>query len=167
MEKTKQPLSTFRLVAGIITIVLSVLVTFQSCAAGLSNALEENGESGGSAGVLLAVCFLVAGIVGIVTRKSTGAGGAFTSAGFYIVGGLIGLICAGSYADLVIWGVISVAFGVTGGAFGVADKDHGPTLLLLQKYISCPFRTGIRFFQTKLLPNTCVVQSSIRIFSAI
>ena len=67
MEKTKQPLSTFRLVAGIITIVLSVLVTFQSCAAGLSNALEENGESGGSAGVLLAVCFLVAGIVGIVT----------------------------------------------------------------------------------------------------
>ena len=50
MEKTKQPLSTFRLVAGIITIVLSVLVTFQSCAAGLSNALEENGESGGSAG---------------------------------------------------------------------------------------------------------------------
>ena len=51
MEKTKQPLSTFRLVAGIITIVLSVLVTFQSCAAGLSNALEENGESGGSAGV--------------------------------------------------------------------------------------------------------------------
>ena len=45
MEKTKQPLSTFRLVAGIITIVLSVLVTFQSCAAGLSNALEENGES--------------------------------------------------------------------------------------------------------------------------
>lgn len=44
MEKTKQPLSTFRLVAGIITIVLSVLVTFQSCAAGLSNALEENGN---------------------------------------------------------------------------------------------------------------------------
>ena len=121
MEKTKQPLSTFRLVAGIITIVLSVLVTFQSCAAGLSNALEENGESGGSAGVLLAVCFLVAGIVGIVTRKSTGAGGAFTSAGFY---GLIGLICAGSYADLVIWGVISVAFGVIFIIAGVLTKKR-------------------------------------------
>ena len=120
MEKTKQPLSTFRLVAGIITIVLSVLVTFQSCAAGLSNALEENGESGGSAGVLLAVCFLVAGIVGIVTR----AGGAFTSAGFYIVGGLIGLICAGSYADLVIWGVISVAFGVIFIIAGVLTKKR-------------------------------------------
>lgn len=124
MEKTKQPLSTFRLVAGIITIVLSVLVTFQSCAAGLSNALEENGESGGSAGVLLAVCFLVAGIVGIVTRKSTGTGGAFTSAGFYIVGGLIGLICAGSYADLVIWGVISVAFGVIFIIAGVLTKKR-------------------------------------------
>ena len=124
MEKTKQPLSTFRLVAGIITIVLSVLVTFQSCAAGLSNALEENGESGGSAGVLLAICFLVAGIVGIVTRKSTGAGGAFTSSGFYIVGGLIGLICAGSYADLVIWGVISVAFGVIFIIAGVLTKKR-------------------------------------------
>ena len=92
MEKTKQPLSTFRLVAGIITIVLSVLVTFQSC--------------------------------GIVTRKSTGAGGAFTSAGFYIVGGLIGLICAGSYADLVIWGVISVAFGVIFIIAGVLTKKR-------------------------------------------
>ena len=102
MEKTKQPLSTFRLVEGIITIVLSVLVTFQSCAAGLSNALEENGESGGSAGVLLA----------------------FTSAGFYIVGGLIGLICAGSYADLVIWGVISVAFGVIFIIAGVLTKKR-------------------------------------------
>lgn len=122
MEKTKQPLSTFRLIAGIITIVLSVLVTFQSCAAGISNALEENGESGGSAGVLLAVCFLVAGIVGIVTRKSTGAGGAFTSGGFYIVGGLIGFASAGSYSDLIIWSVISVAFGILFVIAGILTK---------------------------------------------
>ena len=122
MEKTKQPLSTFRLIAGIITIVLSVLVTFQSCAAGISNVLEENGESGGSAGVLLAVCFLVAGIVGIVTRKSTGAGGAFTSGGFYIVGGLIGFASAGSYSDLIIWSVISVAFGILFVIAGILTK---------------------------------------------
>ena len=124
MEKAKQPLSTFRLVAGIITIVLSVIVTFQSCAAGVSNALEENGEAGGSAGVLLAVCFLVAGIVGIVTRKSTGAGGTFTSGGFYIAGGLVGLMCAGSYSDLVIWGVLSIVFGIIFVIAGILTKKN-------------------------------------------
>lgn len=120
----KQPMSTFRLVAGIITIILSVLVTFQSCAAGLSNALEENGEIGGSAGVLLAVCFLIAGIVGIVTRKSIKMGGAMTSAGFYIFGGLIGFVNAGSYKDLTIWSTLSVIFGILFVVAGILVKKR-------------------------------------------
>lgn len=37
-------MKTSKLVVGIISIVLSILVAFQSCAAGLSNALESNGE---------------------------------------------------------------------------------------------------------------------------
>ena len=37
-------MKTWKLVSGILSIVLFVLVTFQSCAAGLSNALQENGE---------------------------------------------------------------------------------------------------------------------------
>lgn len=124
MEKTKQPLSTFRLVIGIITIVLSVLITFQSCAAGMSNALEENGEAGGTAGLFLAICFLVAGIVGIVTRKSSSCGGTFTSAGFYIVAGLVGFAGAGSYADLTIWSVLSVVFGIIFIIAGVLVKKN-------------------------------------------
>lgn len=35
-----------KLVSGILSIVLALLVMFQSCAAGISNALEENGEIG-------------------------------------------------------------------------------------------------------------------------
>ena len=37
-------MKVWRLVSGILSIILCVLVAFQSCAAGLSNALEENGE---------------------------------------------------------------------------------------------------------------------------
>ena len=44
---------TMRLVVGIISIVLSLVVLFQSCAAGIGNALSDNGESGGIGGVFL------------------------------------------------------------------------------------------------------------------
>lgn len=58
-----------RLVIGIISFVMALIVTFQSCFAGLGNAMEDNGEVGGSAGVVLAVFAIVAGIIAIVTRK--------------------------------------------------------------------------------------------------
>lgn len=101
-----------KLVIGIISIVLSGLITFQSCAAGLSNALSENEEIGGTAGILLAICLLVAGIVGIVTRNSPSKGAAITTACFFIAGGIIAFASAGSFSDLYIWAVISIAFGL-------------------------------------------------------
>ena len=91
-------MKTSKLVVGIISIVLSILVALQSCAAGLSNALESNGEVSGTAGVLLAISFLVAGIVAICTRN--GGKGGYVSAGFYVFFGLIAMMMAGSYADL-------------------------------------------------------------------
>lgn len=63
-----------RLVIGIISFVMALIVTFQSCFAGLGNAMEDNGEVGGSAGVVLAVFAIVAGIIAIVTRKGEGKG---------------------------------------------------------------------------------------------
>lgn len=99
-----------KLIIGIISIVLFVLVAMQSCAAGLGNALSSNGEVSGTAGFFLAICLLIAGIVAICTRA--GGKGGYVSTGFYIVGGLLALICAGSYADLYIWSVISLIFGV-------------------------------------------------------
>ncbi len=100
-----------KLILGIISFVLAAFVIFQSCAAGLGNALENNGEVGGTAGVLLAICAIVAGIIAIVTRNSNGAG-AYVAGGFYLIGGIIGAACAGSYSDLVIWGVLCIIFGV-------------------------------------------------------
>lgn len=105
-------MKTTKLVLGIISIVLSVFVLFQSCAAGLGNALSENGESSGSAGAILAICLLVAGIVGIATRNGK-AGGAYTAGGFYIVGGILGFANAGTlYQDLYIWSVLCIIFGI-------------------------------------------------------
>lgn len=103
-------MKTSKLVVGIISIVLSILVALQSCAAGLSNALESNGEVSGTAGVLLAISFLVAGIVAICTRN--GGNGGYVSAGFYVFFGLIAMMMAGSYADLTIWAVLSIIFGI-------------------------------------------------------
>ena len=63
-------MKTWKLVSGILSIILFALVAFQSCAAGMSNALEENGEVSGSAGIIVAVLLLTGGIVSVATRKS-------------------------------------------------------------------------------------------------
>ncbi|MBQ3513162.1 MAG: hypothetical protein IJA32_05100 [Lachnospiraceae bacterium] len=101
-------MKTTKLVIGIISIVLFFLISFQSCAVGVGNSLAENGEVSGTAGVMLAFCMLIAGIVGIATRK--GIGGGFVSGGFYFFGGLMGIANYGSYSDLKIWSVLSFIF---------------------------------------------------------
>lgn len=94
-------MKTWKLVSGILSIVLSLFVIFQSMAAGLSNALQENGEVGGSAGLMVAIVLLVGGIVSIVTRKG-GKGGAIALIILFGLGALMGF-AAGSYKDLTIW----------------------------------------------------------------
>lgn len=97
-----------KLVVGILSILLFILIVFQSCAAGIANTLEENGEVGGTAGVILAVCMLIAGIVGLASRKSFAGG--IVAGVFYLLGGIIGLACHGSFSDLMIWAVVSFLF---------------------------------------------------------
>lgn len=63
-------MKVWKLVSGILSIVLFVFVTFQSCAAGVANTLSENGEVSGTAGVMVAILMLAGGIVSIATRKS-------------------------------------------------------------------------------------------------
>lgn len=41
-------MKTSKLIVGIISIVLSLFVGFQSCVAGVANSLDANGESGGA-----------------------------------------------------------------------------------------------------------------------
>ncbi|QNM06525.1 hypothetical protein [Qiania dongpingensis] len=101
-------MKTSRLVIGILSIVLAVIVLFQSCAVGIGNALQANEEVSGSAGLMVAVILLVAGIIGIVTRN--GGKGPFVAGAFYALGGILGLTNAGSYGDLILWSVVCFLF---------------------------------------------------------
>ena len=96
-------MKTLKLVLGILCIVFSVFITFQSMIAGFGNALQNNGEVSGSAGVIVAIAMLASGIVMIATRKSEGRGGALASGIMLLLAGLLGLLLAGSYGDLKIW----------------------------------------------------------------
>ena len=118
-------MKTAELVIGIISIVLFLLIAFQSCAAGIGNAIEDNGETSGSAGIIVAVCMLVAGIVAIATRK--GIAGGFVSGGFYAFGGIIGITNYGSYSDLLIWSIVSFIFAavcIVGSILTKRDDAH-------------------------------------------
>ena len=114
-------MKTSRLVIGIVSIVLFMVVTFQSCAAGIGNALEGNEEVSGTAGFLLAVCMLIAGIVGICCRKIKS--GSIVAGCFYAIGGLIGIANVGSYSDLQIWSILSFIFAAVFVITGIVQKE--------------------------------------------
>lgn len=102
--------ATGKLIIGIASIVLFLIVTLQSCAAGLSNALTSSGESSGSFGFISAILFLLAGIVGICVRKK-GLGAHITVCVFYYLIFFMAAVGAGTYSDLKVWGVIAFIFG--------------------------------------------------------
>ena len=95
-------MKVWKLVSGILSIVLSVFVVLQSGAAGMVNAMEGNGEVSGTAGILVAVMLLVGGIVSIASRKG-GKGGNIAVLILYGLGTLVCFTMAGSYSDLRIW----------------------------------------------------------------
>lgn len=115
-------MKVWKLVSGILSMVLFVVVTFQSCAVGLANSLSESEEVSGTAGVLLAVLMLAGGIVSVATRKSVKNGGNIALIVLFGLAALIGFINHGTYSDLVIWSVwclinvvLAVVAMVTGG----------------------------------------------------
>lgn len=96
-------MKTWKLVSGILSMVLFIIVTMQSCAAGVSNALQENGEISGSAGFLVAILMLTGGIVSVATRKSVKKGGNIALIILFGLAALVGFANYGSYSDLAIW----------------------------------------------------------------
>lgn len=96
-------MKTWKLVSGILSMVLFIVVAFQSCAAGIGNAIADNGESSGSGGILVAIMMLSGGIVSVATRKSEGKGGNIALIVLFGIAALVGFVLAGSFADLNIW----------------------------------------------------------------
>lgn len=105
--------SVGRLVIGILSIVLFVLIAFQSCAAGVSNILEESDSISGTSGLFLAVFMLVGGIVGVATRKSTKIGGCIASGILFFLATIMGVTSWNStYSDLQVWVIVSLIFAL-------------------------------------------------------
>ncbi len=110
-------MKVWKLVFGILCIVFCLIVIFQSCAAGVVNALEENKkDTSDVGGILLAVLMLAGGIVAIATRKG-GKGGNIAIIVLFGLAAIIGFSNAGTYGDLVVWSiwcVLCVVMGVVG-----------------------------------------------------
>ncbi|MCQ2561691.1 MAG: hypothetical protein MJ186_06555 [Clostridia bacterium] len=96
-------MKTCKLFLGVLTIVASVLVLFQSCAAGMVNTLGDTGEVSGTAGVLVAVIMITGGIFELATRKSPSKGTAMVLFLMFLFGALMGFANAGRFADLQVW----------------------------------------------------------------
>jgi len=99
-------------IIGIFSMFLFMIIMFQSCGVRLVNVLSENTEdTSGSACAIFAIIFLIAGIIGVVTRKSKSGG--ITAGIFYLISTVIGFTNTGTFEDLVFWSVLSLCFGVT------------------------------------------------------
>ena len=96
-------MKTWKLVSGILSMILFVLVAVQSCAAGMVNALEDNGGTSGTMGIFVGILLLAGGIVSVATRKSQGKGGNIALVILFGFAALIGFAGYGNYGDLVIW----------------------------------------------------------------
>lgn len=95
-------MKTWKLVSGILSILLFAVIELQSCAAGLVNAMEDNGGSSGSVGLICGILILAGGIVSIATRKA-GKGGDIAVMIIFGLTALFGFTGYGNYSDLVIW----------------------------------------------------------------
>ena len=95
-------MKTWKLDSGIISIILSAFVVFQSMMAGLANALEESGQVSGSAGLVVSICMLCGGIVSIVSRKNNSKGTNIALIILFGLATLTGFVLAGNYSDLYL-----------------------------------------------------------------
>ena len=121
IHKGDTKMKVWKLVSGILSIVLFVLVAFQSCAVGVSNTIMESEEVSGSAGIIVAILMLAGGIVSIATRNAAGKGGNIALIVLFGLAALIGFTNYGSFSDLAIWSgwcvinaILAIAAIVTG-----------------------------------------------------
>ena len=117
-------MKTWKLVSGILSMILFIVVAFQSCAAGMVNALEENGGSSGSVGLLVAILMLAGGIVSVATRKSQGKGGNIALIILFGLAALMGFTGYGNYSDLVIWAFLCLVNAILAVVALIKNKKN-------------------------------------------
>ena len=109
----KKDKGTGRLIVGIVSVVLSILVLMQSCTvAGLGAFVGEDAFASGFGGMVIAFFMLIAGIVDMATRKSVGKAGCIVSIVFYALAALVGAVCAADFPDLGVYAGLCFAFAL-------------------------------------------------------
>lgn len=101
-----------KLVVGILMIVLSVFIFFQSSLVGLGNTISDNGQTSGSSGTLVALMWLSSGIVYLATKSRQGLGGDIACMIMLGLAWLSSAFNTGDFSDLVIWSWSSLIIGV-------------------------------------------------------
>lgn len=95
-------MKNWKLISGIISMVLFIIIVMQSCALRVAEAFsQEDGNSG--TGVIVAILVLAAGIVSVVTHRG-GKGGSVALIVLYALAMLLGF-SATVYADLKVYAV--------------------------------------------------------------
>ena len=100
-----------KIIIGIISMVLFGIVIFQSCAAGLGNALSGSGEMSGTFGFVVAFNLLVSGIIAVVARKSVKKTPWIIATCLLWLNYIYSRFFSASFGDLIVWGFISFSFG--------------------------------------------------------
>ena len=94
----------WKLVSGIISIVVFIIATFQSCATGVVNVLEDNEtDMSAEGGIFVAFALLVAGIVSACVWKNASRGADVALILLYGIAALFGFMSLGTFSDLEIW----------------------------------------------------------------
>lgn len=96
-------MKTWKLVSGILSIVLSMIVLLQSCAATVGDALSETGGSDGITGILVTAFMMAGGIVSICVRNGKKSGNIPVIV-IFCLAGVIGISGSATFPDLAIWG---------------------------------------------------------------
>ena len=103
--------SVARLVVCILSFVIALYMFNQIRLVAVVNALGGNSSDfSGSAGTILAILMIAAGVTGIVGRNK--ALPTFIAGITYVIGAIIGFIGLGTYGDLVVWSIIAFVFGI-------------------------------------------------------
>ena len=98
---TPKNMGTWKLVSGILSLALAMIVLFQSCAAGAVGTFDNDLAMAGVSGLFVGILMIAAGVVSIAARKSRGGNIAIIA--ISVVGMIIGFGMHGVYEDLIVW----------------------------------------------------------------
>ena len=103
-------MKTVRLIIGILSCALVLIVMFQTCTATVLTSMDNTDDLSGAGGAVFGIMLLTAGITAIAGRKSKKA--TIAASILYLLAALIGFGSKGVYKDLQVWSYVALGFGI-------------------------------------------------------